>query len=97
MAFEAGGNIFVRDRRRDTTTLTSRASGPAGVKGNRESLFPSISADGRRVAFESDASNLTPNDHNPYTDVFVRDLVTHTTIPVSQSASITANGFLALR
>jgi Tol biopolymer transport system component len=93
VAFEAGGNIFVRDRRRDTTTLASRASGPAGVRGNRESRFPSISADGRRVAFESDASNLTPNDHSPYTDVFVRDLVTHTTIPVSPSASITANGF----
>jgi hypothetical protein len=36
---------------------------------------------------------LTPNDHSPYTDVFVRDLVTHTTIPVSPSASLTANGF----
>jgi hypothetical protein len=93
VAFQAGGNIFVRDRGSDTTTLASRASGAAGVKGNRESRFPSISAEGRRVAFESDASNLTPGDHSPYTDVFVRDLATHTTIPVSQSASLTANGF----
>lgn len=38
-----------------------------------DSRFPSISATGRYVAFESDASNLVENDRNPGLDVFVRD------------------------
>jgi Tol biopolymer transport system component len=40
------------------------------------SYGPSISADGRYVAFTSDAVNLVPNDNNGESDVFVRDRVT---------------------
>jgi Tol biopolymer transport system component len=41
-------------------------------QGNSDSFRPSISADGRYVAFESDASDLVANDTNGVRDVFVR-------------------------
>src|SRR5689334_11101868 len=40
---------------------------------NGDSYWPSISADGRYVAFESDAANLVPGDTNGAEDVFVYD------------------------
>jgi hypothetical protein len=45
----------------------------AGVQGNLGSYGPSISSDGRYVAFESWASNLVPNDTNDEWDVFVHE------------------------
>ena len=42
-------------------------------------MSPSISADGRFVAFQSLASNLVPGDTNNVADIFVRDRVSHTT------------------
>jgi Tol biopolymer transport system component len=63
-------DVFVRDRAARTTELVSR--GPDGV-GNHESQRPTISDDGRYVAFESWARNLVPDDHNRYSDVFVAD------------------------
>ncbi|MBD0342299.1 MAG: PD40 domain-containing protein, partial [Microcoleus sp. Co-bin12] len=53
-------DIFVRDRLTNTTTLVSFDS--AGNQRNSESYTPSISADGRFVAFSSDASNTVPDD-----------------------------------
>ena len=44
----------------------------AGNQGNNTSLEPAISADGRFVAFTSDADNLVPGDTNGQSDVFVR-------------------------
>lgn len=44
----------------------------SGVQGNGYSYNPSISADGRYVAFYSDAGNLVSGDTNGMTDVFVR-------------------------
>ena len=38
-----------------------------------QSFYPSISADGRFVAFQSDATNLVPGDTNGITDIFVHD------------------------
>lgn len=46
--------------------------------GNKASYTPSISADGRYVAFHSLASNLVPNDKNNEIDVFVYDRDTDT-------------------
>jgi Tol biopolymer transport system component len=46
-----------------------------------------ISADGRYVAFASDASNLVDGDMNGQTDVFVRNLAAGTTTRVSVSSS----------
>ncbi|MEG5228754.1 calcium-binding protein, partial [Microcoleus sp. B3-D3] len=46
----------------------------AGNQGNNDSFDPSISADGHRVAFDSEASNLVPGDTNNTFDVFVSDI-----------------------
>jgi len=47
------------------------------------SVFPSLSADGRWVAFSSHATNLVPNDTNNVFDTFVHDRQTGTTTRVS--------------
>ena len=66
--------MYLRDRVSRTTQLISRSVG--GQSGNGPSLDPSISADGRYVAFTSSASNLVPGDTNAVSDVFVFDRVT---------------------
>jgi hypothetical protein len=58
-----------------------------GSEANGWSLTPSISADGRYVAFVSQASNLVPGDANGRRDVFRHDVDTGTTVLVSQAPS----------
>jgi len=55
----------------------------AGIVGNAASNHPTISANGRFVAFESAASNLVGSDSNQAVDVFLRDRQTGNTIRVS--------------
>ena len=74
-------DVFVRDRKTNTTTLVSASS--AGEGGDGDSMYPSISADGRYVAFSSLASNLVAGDTNGVSDVFIHDLKTKVTTPVS--------------
>ena len=74
-------DVFVHDRQSGATELVSVGLG--GAIGNGGSYVPSISSDGRFVAFLSDASNLVANDTNGVTDVFVRDRQTGTTECVS--------------
>jgi len=84
-------DIFVRDRLAATTERVSISS--AAGEANGPSKAPAISADGRYVAFESDASNLVPGDTNAVTDIFVRDRLEATTDRVSVStAGGQANG-----
>ncbi|MEG4395764.1 calcium-binding protein [Microcoleus sp. BROC3] len=91
----ASRDIFVRDLSTNTTTRVS-VSG-AGNQGNDYSSDASISADGRFVAFESDASNLVPGDTNASRDIFVRDLSTNTTIRLSVSGTDNqGNGYSTL-
>ncbi len=71
-------DIFVRDRSAGVTQLISVASD--GTPGNGPSFWPSISADGRLVAFQSEASNLVPDDTNNLSDIFVHDRVSGVTI-----------------
>jgi Ca2+-binding RTX toxin-like protein len=66
------GDIFVKDLQTGTTKRISVASD--GTQGNDGSYYPSISADGRYVAFESWASNLVSGDTNGAYDIFVYDL-----------------------
>jgi Tol biopolymer transport system component len=68
-----------------TTTRVSLATG--GAQGDLASFFPSLSADGRFVAFESFATNLVAGDTNGWPDVFVRDRLAGTTERVSVSTS----------
>lgn len=59
-----------------------------GGYSNGNAGWPSLSADGRYVAFHSSASNLVENDTNFHADIFVRDLLKGTTI----RASVDSNG-----
>jgi Tol biopolymer transport system component len=63
--------IYVRDRQQETTVRVS-VSGQ-GDDGGGDSTWPSLSSDGRFVAFQSSASNLVPNDDNQAQDIFLRD------------------------
>ena len=76
-------DIFARDLETSTTTFVSRASGAAGTAASFSSGDPSISADGRYVAFLSSADNLSAEDNDSYIDIFVRDLQTNETTLVS--------------
>jgi len=53
-------DVFVYDRKTKRTSLVSRRSGKNGAGGDANSDSPSISADGRHVAFDSSADNLIP-------------------------------------
>ena len=57
-----------------------------GVKANGESASPSLSADGRWVAFVSTATNLDPADRDALPDVYVKDLSTGTLTLASTSS-----------
>lgn len=65
-----GSDVFLHDL---VTQRTVKVSTPPSGSANGESDFPSISADGRYVAFDSTASNLVPGDENGTGDVFVWD------------------------
>ncbi|MGH9008360.1 MAG: TolB family protein [Acidimicrobiia bacterium] len=71
------GDVFVHDRRTGETSRSSVTSG--GTQANGDSFSPSISADGRFVAFISEATNLVRGDTNSAADVFVHDRKTRRT------------------
>jgi len=66
--------VFVRDVRNGPTQLVSRADGPGGAPGQGTANHPTLSGDGTKVAFTSDAWNLAPAKCNSARGVFVRDL-----------------------
>ncbi len=74
-------DVFVRDRVAKVTRRVSIASD--GQADNGDSRNPSISADGRYVAFESWAKHLVTGDTNGAYDVFVRDRTRNVTRRVS--------------
>ena len=64
-------------------TTTRISVGTNGTQGNGASEAPTISADGRWVAFDSWASNLVLGDTNGDADVFIYDRQAGTTTRVS--------------
>jgi hypothetical protein len=64
-------DVFVRDTQAGTTTRVSVDG--TGAQADGDSFDPAVSADGRYVAFYSNASNLVAGDTNARTDAFVRD------------------------
>jgi hypothetical protein len=88
-------HAYVRDTLAGTTTVVGVDS--AGVAGNMGSYYPSISGDGRYVAFESPSDNLVAGDTNNWedpdaTDIFVHDRDSGITTRVSvDSAGMEAN------
>ena len=97
-------DVFVHDRSSGATERVSLRT--SGAEGNGDSQIPSISADGRLVAFQSFASNLVPGDTNGAMDVFLRDRADATTgrmsvdsggaegNDASYAPSISANGLV---
>jgi Tol biopolymer transport system component len=65
-------DVFLHDRYEGTTARVS--VGNVGEQGNAGSTDPALSADGRWVAFASEASNLVTGDTNGVSDVFLRDV-----------------------
>lgn len=84
-------DVFVRDMSTGQTRLVS--VNVTGTRtGNRGSTGPSLSADGRYVAFYSGASDLAAGDSGLTQDVFVRDLVAGTTTLVSVNSAGNGSG-----
>src|SRR4029079_8839144 len=80
-------DVFVRDLDAGITRLVSVNAAGAG-SGNGLSSGPALSADGRFVAFQSEASDLVTGDANGRGDVFVRDIQAG----ITYLASINATG-----
>ncbi len=75
-----GAQVYVRDI---AAGRTESVSGAPGGAANGEAGGPSISANGRYVAFQSAASNLVAGDDGRFADVFRRDRQAGTTVMVS--------------
>ena len=80
-------DIFVRDVNTTTTTRVSLVNqdGPPEAFAWAQAVAPSISGDGRYVAFSSGAEDLVVGDDNGWRDVFVHDRTTGITRRVSTS------------
>lgn len=78
-------DIMMRDRWTRTTVKVAVSS--AEVPGDAGSYGGALSANGRYVVFNSNATNLVPGDTNSAPDLFVRDLVAGTTVRVSVSST----------
>lgn len=95
-------DVFVRDRQTGQTTLVSQALD--GDAGNLDSFGGVISRNGKFVAFNSDATDLSTQHVSGARDIFVRNLVTGRTTVASlgqdgmpagvaaHAAAISANG-----
>ena len=93
---DATNDIYMRDLLGGTTRLVSRAAGVNGAKANAQANTPSVSGDGPWVAFASTATNLSPDDTDGNSDVFVRDISANATTLVSRAsgaAGVKGNGF----
>ena len=77
----AAWDVFVHDRTSGVTECASVDS--SGAQSNDYSYVPSLSADGRYVAFTSSATNLIASDTNGSNDAFIHDRVTGTTERIS--------------
>ncbi|MEW6996885.1 thrombospondin type 3 repeat-containing protein [Colwelliaceae bacterium BS250] len=85
-------DIYVYDRQSDTVELVSKNT--AGVKGNGKSIYPTMSDDGRFVAFHSESTNLDVADTDTLPDIYVYDRQSDTVELVSKStAGVKGNGW----
>lgn len=81
--------VFVHNVESGVLSLAS--VDPDGNPGSGNSTRPSLSADGRFLAFQTAATNLVRNDSNRFTDIVVRDLTAGT----NRLASVNTNGIAA--
>lgn len=80
------GDVFLHNRETGQTTLVSIST--TGGQGDKASYSPSISEDGRLIAFESKAGNMDNMilDFNNSDDIYVRDRQTGKTTMISKSS-----------
>jgi Tol biopolymer transport system component len=93
----AGTDVYLWDRETEERILVSRSAAAPAETANGSSDHPVLSADGRWVAFQSDATNLVAgqSDANGAADVFLWDRLTGTVRLVSAaggSATVTGAG-----
>ncbi len=88
-------DIFLKDLQSGgVTRISTDASGAQAVSGG--SMAPTFSADGRYVAFVSNATNLVAGDTNATFDVFVKDLQSGSITRVSTDSSGAQGGVYSL-
>ena len=87
-------DIFVRDRQAGTTMLAS-VKYTVASPGNKASYSPALSADGRWLLFRSQATDLASGSFTGAENLFLRDLQTGTTWPLTASGSGTTWPFTA--
>jgi Tol biopolymer transport system component len=91
-----GEDVFVYDRLTHKSERISNASNTGGDAGSNSNSNPSISADGRYVAFGSDSSKLVKDDVNGVFDVFVYDRWAHKMeLASANSNNVQANNYSA--
>jgi Tol biopolymer transport system component len=83
--YNSAYDVFERDIAAGQTQRVSVTS--KGAQSNGAEGRVTVSDDGQRIAFQSDAWNLVPNDTNTVTDIFVRDLRNHRTTRVSVASN----------
>lgn len=67
--------------------------GSGGVEANQDSGHPTISRDGRYIAYESAATNLVSTANNGMYHIFVYDTLAHTTVQASKTTGgVQGNG-----
>jgi len=87
-------DIFVYDRQDDVMTRASVSS--EGTEANGNNIYPTISADGRYVAFGSNATNLLDTEASTFSDIYMRDLqagTTHRLSVASDGAEANSNSY----
>src|SRR6185436_14694143 len=77
-------DVFRRDIQASKTELVSRATGADGAPAVANSSHPSISGDGRSIAFESAAANLSTED-TAGPGIFIRNMEAGATTLVSRA------------
>src|SRR2546430_2182471 len=82
-------DVYLRDLTTNATRLISRTDGGAGPVGNGNSDAPSLSSDGKHIAFVSDATNFSSGDTHGNSHVYVRDLTQQSTSLVSRATGVT--------
>lgn len=80
---DSSTKVLVHDRETGKTSLVSRSSG--GEPAGGSSYQPSVSSDGNRISFTSNAQNL-PQGNGSFTQVYVRDRAEGTTQLVSKTS-----------
>lgn len=82
-------DIFYKDV--STGKITRLSTSLTGTDGNNESINPQISANGRYVVFQSEASNLVANDTNGYSDIFLWDSVSGKLVNITKDLAVASN------